>query len=55
MYSYDYTCGLSAMMRKMCIILLISIITETLENSFSVLPIRFLVVACNNMNLKLYR
>ena len=50
-----YAVSFSAMMRKMCIILLIPlilIILETLEISYLPLPIRFLVVACNKMNLK---
>ena len=42
----------STMMPKRCIILLISNTTKTLENSFFVLPIRFLVEACNKMNFK---
>ena len=40
------------MMRQMCIILLISTTTETLENNFFVLQIQFLVMAGNEINFK---
>ena len=50
MHSYGYTCGkFYRKAAKMCIILLIS---KTTENSFFVLPMQFLVVACNKMNVK---